>query len=26
VMETEQKVKDKYKVCAHSGRIDYPLK
>jgi myo-inositol-1(or 4)-monophosphatase len=26
VMETEQKVKGKYKVCAHSGRIDYPLK
>jgi myo-inositol-1(or 4)-monophosphatase len=26
VMETEQKVKGKYRVCAHSGRIDYPLK
>lgn len=26
VIETEQKVKGKYRVCAHSGRIDYPLK
>jgi myo-inositol-1(or 4)-monophosphatase len=26
VMETEQKVQGKYRVCAHSGRIDYPLK
>lgn len=26
VMETEQKVKGKYKVCASSGRIEYPLK
>ena len=26
VMETEQKVQGKYKVCASSGRIDYPLK
>jgi len=26
VMETEQKVKGKYRVCASSGRIDYPLK
>jgi myo-inositol-1(or 4)-monophosphatase len=26
VMETEQKVKGKYRVCASSGRIDFPLK
>ena len=26
VVETEQKIKGKYRVCAHSGRIDYPLK
>jgi myo-inositol-1(or 4)-monophosphatase len=26
VVETEQKVKGKYRVCAHSGRIEYPLK
>src|SRR5476649_1060455 len=26
VVETEQKVKGKYRVCAHSGLIDYPLK
>jgi myo-inositol-1(or 4)-monophosphatase len=26
VMETEQKVKGKYRVCGHSGRIEYPLK
>ena len=26
VVETEQKVADKYRVCAHSGRIEYPLK
>ena len=26
VMEVEQKIKGKYKVCAHSGRIEYPLK
>jgi myo-inositol-1(or 4)-monophosphatase len=26
VVETEQKVKGKYRVCASSGRIDYPLK
>jgi myo-inositol-1(or 4)-monophosphatase len=26
VMETEQKIPGKYRVCASSGRIDYPLK
>jgi myo-inositol-1(or 4)-monophosphatase len=26
VVETEQRAKGKYHVCAHSGRIDYPLK
>jgi myo-inositol-1(or 4)-monophosphatase len=26
VMETEQKTKGKFRVCAHSGRIEYPLK
>jgi myo-inositol-1(or 4)-monophosphatase len=26
VVETEIKAKGKYRVCAHSGRIDYPLK
>jgi myo-inositol-1(or 4)-monophosphatase len=26
VVETEQKVKGKYRVCASSGRIEYPLK
>jgi myo-inositol-1(or 4)-monophosphatase len=26
VVEAEQKAKGKYRVCAHSGRIDYPLK
>jgi myo-inositol-1(or 4)-monophosphatase len=26
VMETEQKVNGKYRVCASSGRIDYPLR
>jgi len=26
VVETEQKIKGKYRVCASSGRIDYPLK
>jgi len=26
IVETEQKVKGKYRVCAHSGRIEYPLK
>jgi len=26
IVETEQRVKGKYKVCAHSGHIDYPLK
>ena len=26
VVETEQKVKGKYHVCASSGRIEYPLK
>jgi myo-inositol-1(or 4)-monophosphatase len=26
VVETEQKVKGKYRVCAHSGLIDYPMK
>ena len=26
VVETEQKVKGKYRVCAHSGKIEYPLK
>jgi myo-inositol-1(or 4)-monophosphatase len=26
VMETEQKVKGKYRVCASSGRIDFPIK
>ena len=26
VVEVEQKIKDKYRVCAHSGRIEYPLK
>src|SRR5271156_6005754 len=25
VMETEQKVKGKYRVCASSGRIDFPV-
>jgi myo-inositol-1(or 4)-monophosphatase len=26
IVETEERVKGKYKVCAHSGRIDYPMK
>jgi myo-inositol-1(or 4)-monophosphatase len=26
VVETEQRVKGKYRVCAHSGLIDYPMK
>jgi len=26
VVELEQKTKGKYRVCAHSGRIEYPLK
>jgi myo-inositol-1(or 4)-monophosphatase len=26
LVETEQKVKGKYRVCAHSGRIEYPVK
>ena len=26
VVETEIKAKGKYRVCAHSGRIEYPLK
>ena len=26
VVELEQKIKGKYRVCAHSGLIDYPLK
>ena len=26
VVETEFKTKGKYRVCAHSGRIEYPLK
>jgi myo-inositol-1(or 4)-monophosphatase len=26
IVETEQKEKGKYRVCAHSGRIEYPLK
>src|SRR5271170_4390414 len=26
VIETEQKIKGKYRVCAHSGLIEYPLK
>src|SRR5271156_6590066 len=26
VVELEQKIKGKYRVCAHSGRIEYPLK
>ena len=26
VVETEQKAKGKYRVCAHSGRIGYPMK
>jgi len=26
IVETEQKIKGRYRVCAHSGRIEYPLK
>jgi fructose-1,6-bisphosphatase/inositol monophosphatase family enzyme len=26
IVELEQKVKGKYRVCAHSGLIEYPMK